>query len=54
LKNKGIQPLLDAIVHYFPAPTEVPLIKGIHPKTGKERLIHCSDRDPLQPWSSKL
>lgn len=54
LKNKGIQPLLDAIVHYFPAPTEVPLIKGIHPKTGKERLIHCSDRDPLSALVFKI
>lgn len=54
LKNKGIQPLLDAIVHYFPAPTEVPLIRGIHPKTGKERLIHCSDRDPLSALVFKI
>ncbi len=54
LKNRGIQPLLDAVVHYFPAPTEVPLIRGIHPKTGKERLIHCSDRDPLSALVFKI
>ncbi len=47
LKNKGIHPLLDAIVAYFPSPTEVPQITGIHPKTGAEKLIHCSEKDHL-------
>lgn len=54
LKNKGIQLLLDAIVNYFPAPTEVPQIKGIHPKTGDERLIHCAEKDPLAALVFKI
>ncbi len=54
LKNKGIQPLLDAILAYFPAPTEVGHITGVHPKTGKEQLVHCSDKDPLSALVFKI
>ncbi|GAK54604.1 elongation factor G 2 [Candidatus Moduliflexus flocculans] len=54
LKNKGIQPLLDAVTHYFPAPTEVPKIIGIHPKTGHEQAIHCSEREPLAALVFKI
>ena len=35
-KNKGVQPLLDAVVDYLPSPLDVPAIKGVNPKTEKE------------------
>jgi len=34
-KNKGVQPLLDAVVHYLPAPTDVPAIEGVHPDSAQ-------------------
>lgn len=54
LKNKGIHPLLDSIARYFPAPTEVPQIKGIHPKTQVEQFVHCSESDPLSALVFKI
>jgi elongation factor G len=48
-KNKGIQKLLDGIVDYLPSPLEVPPIRGINPKTGKEETRHA---DPKAPFSA--
>ena len=46
-KNKGVQPLLDAVVDYMPAPVDVPAIKGVNPDTGVEDKREASDEVPF-------
>ena len=53
-KNKGVQPLLDAVVDYLPAPDEVPAINGIDPKTEAEVVRHSSDDEPLSMLAFKI
>ena len=53
-KNKGVQLLLDAIVDYMPAPTDIPSIKGIVPKTEKEEERHSSDKEPFAALAFKI
>ena len=53
-KNKGIQLLLDAIVYYMPAPTDIPSITGIVPKTEKEEARHSSDTEPFAALAFKI
>ncbi len=43
LKNKGIQPLIDAIVRFLPSPADIPPIKGTHPDSGE--IIECAAKD---------
>jgi elongation factor G len=53
-KNKGVQPLLDAVVDYLPSPVEVPAIKGIDPKTEGEVARKSSDEEPLSILAFKI
>jgi elongation factor G len=53
-KNKGIQPVLDAVVDYLPAPNEVPAIKGIDVKTEEETTRESSDEAPLSLLAFKI
>lgn len=53
-KNKGIQMLLDAVLDYLPAPTDVPPIKGTDPKTGEEMVRRSSDDEPMSALAFKI
>src|SRR6185312_15054889 len=53
-KNKGVQPLLDGVVDFLPAPDEVPAIKGIDPKTEAEVVRHSTDNEPLSMLAFKI
>ena len=53
-KNKGVQPLLDAVIDYLPAPDEVDWIKGIDPKTGEEISVNPGDDEPFAGLALKL
>ncbi|HOP61199.1 MAG TPA: elongation factor G [Candidatus Saccharicenans sp.] len=44
-RNKGIQPLLDAIVDYLPSPVDIPPVKGYHPRTNQEEVRKASDSE---------
>lgn len=47
LRNKGVQPLLDAVGLYLPSPLDLPPVQGINPKTEEEELRHSSKKDPM-------
>ena len=53
-RNKGVQKLLDAIIDYMPAPTDVPAIKGVDPETGEETEHHSSDDEPFAALAFKI
>ena len=53
-RNKGVQPLLDAIVDYMPAATDIPAIKGTDPATGEEIERHPKDDDPFSALAFKI
>ena len=53
-RNKGVQPLLDAVVDYMPAPTDIEAIKGINPETDEEEVRHSSDDEPFSALAFKI
>ena len=53
-RNKGVQKLLDAIVDYMPAPTDIPAIKGEDVNTGEEIERHASDDEPFSALAFKI
>ena len=53
-RNMGVQPLLDAIVDYMPAPTDVESIKGVNPDTDEEEFRHSSDDEPFSALAFKI
>ncbi|MDE0466527.1 MAG: elongation factor G [Candidatus Poribacteria bacterium] len=54
LKNKGVQPLLDAIVSYLPAPTDVPPVTGFNPKTEEKETRSPNDNEPFCALAFKI
>ncbi len=53
-KNKGVQPLLDAVVAYMPAPTDIPAIKGVKPDSGEEDERRADDDLPFSALAFKI
>ena len=54
VRNKGIQPVLDAIVNYLPSPLDIPPVQGIDPKTGKDSFREASDNAPFAALAFKI
>src|SRR5688572_6531868 len=53
-RNKGVQPLLDAVVDYLPSPLDVPPVEGRHPETGEPVVRKASDDEPLAALAFKV
>jgi elongation factor G len=53
-KNKGVQPLLDAVIDYLPAPTDIAHVKGINPETGEEEERPTDDNEPFAALAFKI
>ena len=53
-RNKGVQKLLDAIIDYMPAPTDIAAIRGTNPETGEEEDRHASDDEPFSALAFKI
>ena len=53
-RNKGVQPLLDAVVDFMPAPTDIAAIKGVNPDTDEDEVRHSSDDEPFAALAFKI
>jgi len=54
LRNKGVQPLLDAAVDYLPSPMDIPAVVGLHPSTGAELVREAQDDEPMSALVFKI
>jgi len=54
LRNKGVQPLLDAVVDYLPSPVDIPPIRGENPFTGSEEIRRADENEPLTALAFKI
>lgn len=54
LRNKGVQPVLDAVVHFLPSPEDIPAVKGVNPLTRQEETRTSSDKAPLAALAFKI
>jgi elongation factor G len=54
LRNKGVQPILDAVVEYLPSPADIPAVKGINPETEKEEERSAKDDEPFSSLAFKV
>jgi elongation factor G len=54
LKNKGVRPLLDAVIDYLPSPLDIPPVHGIHPKTEAEVVRHADPSEPFCALAFKI
>jgi elongation factor G len=54
LRNKGVQPVLDAVVRFLPSPEEIPAVKGVNPITKQEETRTSSDQEPLAALAFKI
>ncbi|MBU2226645.1 MAG: elongation factor G [Proteobacteria bacterium] len=54
LRNRGVQMVLDAVVHFLPSPEEIPPVKGVNPLTKQEEIRESSERAPLAALAFKI
>jgi elongation factor G len=54
LKNKGVQPVLDAVIDYLPSPIDIPSVKGLNPQTDQEEERKASDDAPVSALVFKI
>jgi elongation factor G len=54
LRNKGIQPILDSIVHFLPSPDDIPPVRGFNPVTKKEEVRYSREDEPLAALAFKI
>jgi elongation factor G len=53
-KNKGVQPLLDAVVDYLPSPLDIPPLRGVNPDTGADETRPAEDKAPFSALAFKI